>query len=170
MNIFEFAMEKEKFSETYYRQLAGQTSDTGLKNICNMLADEEGEHYKIVEQMSRNISAEVAEAPVLHHAKEIFEKMRDSAEKFNFNISELELYQKARDIEEESFISINPRRWTTPLRREFSKSWLTRSKNILFYWIKSVILFPDLNGFLKTPRCTVLTIMQTASCENGYYL
>ena len=102
MNIFEFAMEKEKFSETYYRQLAGQTSDTGLKNICNMLADEEGEHYKIVEQMSRNISAEVAEAPVLHHAKEIFEKMRDSAEKFNFNISELELYQKARDIEEES--------------------------------------------------------------------
>jgi rubrerythrin len=102
MNIFEFAMEKEKFSENYYRQLAGKTSHKGLKNICNMLADEESKHYKIVEQMSRNILADVAESPVLHHAKEIFEKMRGSTEKFNFNISELELYQKARDIEEES--------------------------------------------------------------------
>jgi rubrerythrin len=76
MNIFEFAMEKEKFSETYYRQLAGKTSQKGLKNICTMLADEESKHYKIVEQMSRKIPADVAEAPLLHHAKEIFEKMR----------------------------------------------------------------------------------------------
>lgn len=102
MNIFEFAMEKEKFSEDYYRQLAGKTSQKGLKNICNMLAEQESKHYKIVEQMSRHVPADIAEAPVLQHAKEIFEKMRESTEKFNFDITELELYQKARDIEEES--------------------------------------------------------------------
>jgi rubrerythrin len=95
-------MEKEKLSEEYYRQLAEKTSHKGLKNICNMLAVEERNHYKIVEQMSRKVPAKVAQTPLLSDAGKIFKKMRQSAEKFNFNISELELYQKARDIEEES--------------------------------------------------------------------
>jgi rubrerythrin len=102
MDIFQFAMEKEKFSEDYYRQLAEKTEHKGLKNIFNMLAGEESKHYKIVEQMSRNIAPKVIETPILGNAKEIFEKMRESAEKFSLDISELELYQKARDIEKES--------------------------------------------------------------------
>jgi rubrerythrin len=102
MDVFEFAMEKEKFSEDYYRQLAEKTSNVGLKNICNMLAEEESRHYRAVEQMSQKIPAKVAKTSVLGNAKKIFEKMRESAEKFNFDISELELYQKARDIEEQS--------------------------------------------------------------------
>jgi rubrerythrin len=102
MDIFQFAMEKEKFSEEYYRQLAGKTNNKGLKNICNMLADEESKHKRIVEQMSQEIPAEAAQTSILGNAKEIFEKMKQSAENFNFDISELELYQKARDIEKES--------------------------------------------------------------------
>jgi rubrerythrin len=102
MDIFQFALEKEKFSEEYYRQLAGKTNNKGLKNICNMLADEENKHQRIVEQMSQKIPVEAAQTHVLGNAKEVFEKMRQSAEKFNFDISELELYQKARDIEKES--------------------------------------------------------------------
>lgn len=102
MDIFQFAMKKEKFSEEYYRQLAEKTDNNGLKNICNMLANEESKHYKIVEQMSQKIPSEAAQTPILGNAKEIFEKMRKSAENFNFDISELELYQKARDIEKES--------------------------------------------------------------------
>jgi hypothetical protein len=39
---------------------------------------------------------------VLKNAKEIFESMKQSAENFDFKISELEMYQKARDIERES--------------------------------------------------------------------
>lgn len=102
MDIFQFAMEKEKLSEDYYRQLSEKTGHKGLKNICNMLADEESKHYKIVEQMNKKIPAKVAQTPILNNAKKVFEKMRESAEKFNFDISELELYQKARDIEKES--------------------------------------------------------------------
>ena len=83
MDIFQFAMEKEKLSEDYYRQLAEKTDHKGLKNIFNMLAGEESKHYKIVEQMSRNIAPKVTETPILGNAKEIFEKMRESAEKFN---------------------------------------------------------------------------------------
>jgi len=102
MDIFQFAMEKEKLSEGYYRRLAEKTGSTGLRNICNMLADEESRHYRIVEQMSRQIPAEVSKTPILGNAKKIFEKMGESAEKFNLDISELGLYQKAKDIERQS--------------------------------------------------------------------
>ena len=102
MNIFKFAMKKEKFSEDYYRQLAQKTGNKGLKNICNMLANEESKHYKIVEQMSQEVPAKIAGTSILSRAKDIFEKMREATEKFDIDISELELYQKARDIETES--------------------------------------------------------------------
>lgn len=99
MNIFDFAMEKEKYSEDYYRQLAGKTENISLKNIFTMLADEEAKHYRVVSKMKENVNPEVAETTVLSNAKEIFAKMRNSADKFDFNITQLELYNKAKDIE-----------------------------------------------------------------------
>jgi rubrerythrin len=102
MNIFQFAMEKEKFSEEYYRQLAEKTNNQGLKNICTMLAEEESKHYQIVRQMQDHAVQHVAETPLLKNSREIFESMRESAETINLDISELELYQKARDIEKQS--------------------------------------------------------------------
>ncbi|MHC4157814.1 MAG: ferritin-like domain-containing protein [Planctomycetota bacterium] len=99
MNIFDFAMEKERYSEDYYRQLAGKAENIGLKDILTMLADEEAKHYTIVANMKENVNPEVAETTALSHAKEIFAKMRDAAEKFDFNITQLELYNKAKDIE-----------------------------------------------------------------------
>lgn len=101
MDIFQFAMEKERFSEEYYLQLAKKTSNKGLKNICNMLAVEERNHYKIVEQMSRKIPAKTARTHLLDNAHEIFKKMRQAPEKSDVNIGDLELFQKARDFEEE---------------------------------------------------------------------
>jgi rubrerythrin len=102
MNIFDFAMEKEKFSENYYRQLAEKTNSIGLQNILTMLADEEAVHYKIVSNMKKNITPHLADTSVLSDAKEIFADMRNSAEKFDFNINQLELYKKAKDIEKQS--------------------------------------------------------------------
>jgi rubrerythrin len=102
MDILRFAMEKEKFSEHYYLRLAEKTGNPGLKNICKMLAEEEAKHYYIIEQMSQKIPVTVTKTKILNDAKNIFLKMRDSAEKFNTDISELELYQKARDIEKDS--------------------------------------------------------------------
>mgnify|MGYP001048607351 CR=1 FL=1 len=39
MYIYDYAMQMEKDSEHYYRQLANSCTDTGLKTILNMLAD-----------------------------------------------------------------------------------------------------------------------------------
>jgi len=102
MDIFQFAMEKERYSEQFYRDLAGRTNYTGLRNILNMLADEEAKHYHVVEQMKAEAPLQVPQTPILRHAREVFKKMRGSSKKFDFNITEVDLYRKACDIEEES--------------------------------------------------------------------
>lgn len=102
MDIFQFAMEKEKFSQEYYLQLAGKTNNKGLQNICTMLAEEESKHYQIVRQMQDQAPQDIGETPLLKNSREIFDSMRTSAEAINLDISELELYQKARDIEQQS--------------------------------------------------------------------
>ena len=102
MDIFTFALEKEKYAEQYYRELADKAAHAGLKNILTMLANDEIAHYQAVEQMKTGTPEAVTETPVLSNAKEVFEKMRGSAEKFDFSISEVDLYRKACDIEQES--------------------------------------------------------------------
>lgn len=102
MNIFDFAMKKEKYSEDYYRQLAAKSGDKCLMKVFNMLADEEARHYQIVSDMKKDITPDLAETTVLSDAKDIFEQMRESAQRFNFNISETELYKKALKIEKQS--------------------------------------------------------------------
>jgi rubrerythrin len=102
MNIFEFAKEKEKLSENYYRQLAGKAANKGLQNIFNMLAGEEARHYRIIEAMQKKQAQQVSDSPILTDAKKVFEAMRASAEHFNFDIGQVQLYEKARQIEIES--------------------------------------------------------------------
>lgn len=102
MDIFRFAMEKEKYAEDYYRDLAERTSSTGLKKILTMLADEEAKHYQVVQEMKSKTPAQVTDTPVLANAAKVFEKMRDAVERFDFDLSEADLYRKACDIEKES--------------------------------------------------------------------
>ena len=102
MDIFEFAMEKEKFSEEYYRDLANRANHLGLKNILTMLADEEAKHYRTVERMRTETPEQVTDVPVLDRAREVFEKMRVAPKKFDLLINEAELYRKACQIEEQS--------------------------------------------------------------------
>ncbi len=102
MDIFAFALEKEKFSEEYYRDLAHRANHAGLKIILTMLADEEAKHYRAIERMSTETPEQVTDMPVLDRAREVFEKMRVAPKKFNFLVSEAELYRKACQIEEQS--------------------------------------------------------------------
>jgi rubrerythrin len=102
MNIFEFAMEKEKYSEDYYRRLAGKSNNKGLETVFNMLADEEAKHYKIVSDMKEDITPDLAETTVLSDVKDVFAKMRESALSFNFDVTQTALYRKALNIEKQS--------------------------------------------------------------------
>lgn len=102
MDIYEFAMNKERFAEEYYRQLSGKTTNEGLSNMLNMLADEEHKHFKIVQQMQQETPLEITDTDVLGNARAIFEKMKESADNFSLDITEPELFEMAGDIEKES--------------------------------------------------------------------
>jgi rubrerythrin len=102
MDIFEFAMQKERLSEDYYRRLATQTDNAGLRSIFSMLADEEAHHYRVVEQMKTKIPDKVCKTDVLSDAKEVFARMREDTRKFDFDAGQIEIYKKAQDIEEEN--------------------------------------------------------------------
>lgn len=102
MDLFEFAMQKEKLSEDYYRQLAAQTDNAGLKSIFNMLADEEAHHFSVVEQMRNSVPGEFSGTDVLSEAQQVFARMREGTGKFDFDAGQIEIYRKARDIEGQS--------------------------------------------------------------------
>jgi len=147
MNIFEFAMDKEKYSELYYRDLAQRSTNSGLRNILTMLADEEAKHYRKVEQMKSGAPEAAADTPVLGNAKKIFEKMRKTAEKFDFGMGEADLYRKAAKIEEESkrFYSQKAQEATDPVQKEILQK-LAQEED------KHLLLVDNLREFVSRPE------------------
>jgi len=104
MNIYKYAMKMEKDSEIYYSELANKTDDIGLQNILKMLAGDEVKHYNIIEQMMKSdASAELAETGILKNAKNIFIEIKGKNIVFNFNLSQVDFYRKAREFEENSY-------------------------------------------------------------------
>ena len=101
MDIFEYAMRMEKDGEEYFRQLAGQTEVQGLKKILTMLADEEVKHYQALEKMSTEKPC-LAETSLLNDAMGVFVQFRDSGERIDPDMEQVELYRKAQDIEQKS--------------------------------------------------------------------
>lgn len=102
MNIFEYAMGLEKEGETYYRDLANNTDNKGLKNILSWLADEEVKHCNIFKEMRKDKNPLLAETNLLINAKMVFEKMNKSNKPFNFNSSQPDLYRKAQQLEKKT--------------------------------------------------------------------
>lgn len=101
MDTLEYAMQMEKDGQEYYRQLAEQTDNKGLKNILGMLADEEARHYEVIRQMPTE-TAGAGESTILVEAKNVFEELKESGEQFDFEASQKEVYRKAQDMEKRS--------------------------------------------------------------------
>ena len=100
MNILEYAMKMEKDGEKYYREMARNTGNPGLKRILTMLADDEVKHYKIVEGMRKMAGPQMAETQVLSSAKTIFSEM--DPKNISDETGQNELLKKAQDLEVES--------------------------------------------------------------------
>ncbi len=104
MDVYEYAMQMEKDGESYYRELTEKIGNRGLKRILSMLADAEVIHYNILLKMKKSEKIEVADASILTDVKNIFIKMKEEKEITGINISQVELYKKAQQIEEKSQI------------------------------------------------------------------
>ncbi|MBN1805211.1 MAG: ferritin family protein [Sedimentisphaerales bacterium] len=101
INIIEYAMQMEKDGEDYYRRLAQQAANNGMKTILTMLADEEVKHYEVLDKIKKE-KARITESVILSDAKNIFVRIKESGENFDFDVNQKELYKKARDIEKRS--------------------------------------------------------------------
>ena len=103
MDIYEYAMQMEQDGEKFYRELAGNSRVEGLKTIFTMLADEEVKHSQVIAQLRKHAGhASLAETTVLQDVKNIFVRMREEKTMASFEVSDLEAYRKALDIEEMS--------------------------------------------------------------------
>ena len=102
MDIFEFALEKEQLAHETYKKLAEQASSDSLRGILNLLAAEELRHVEMVKALQKSQSVEIPATNLLGEAKQVFEKINKGREDFDFNITEGDLYRKARQIELEA--------------------------------------------------------------------
>ncbi len=101
MDIFEFAMQMETEGERYYRDMAQQTANSGLRNILLMLADEEVNHFQVLKK-NRGKPTGLTESILLSNARNIFAEMRDRELSALPDASQSALYQKALEIEQKS--------------------------------------------------------------------
>ncbi|MBT3194758.1 MAG: ferritin family protein [Verrucomicrobia bacterium] len=99
MQILDYAMQMELDGEKYYRELATTCPDAGIRGMLEHMADAEVKHYETLKQMKAAGVASMADDVVRPSAKNLFKEMMDSGETFDFNVSELSLYEKARDVE-----------------------------------------------------------------------
>jgi rubrerythrin len=104
MNVFEFAMQMEKDGEAFYRQIADNTKNPGLKKIFETLADEEVVHYNTFKKLAEKSATSVVESNILAKSKNIFAEMKESGPvDLSDETPQTEAYQKAMDAEKEAY-------------------------------------------------------------------
>ncbi|MHC4742788.1 MAG: ferritin-like domain-containing protein [Planctomycetota bacterium] len=99
MDIFEFAMKMELEGEDYYHRLADHTADRRFKTILTMLADDEVKHYNALREAKAS-EALMPETTILDDAESIFAEMSGAEWEVDSAADEIELYEKALEIEE----------------------------------------------------------------------
>ena len=102
MNVFEFAMQMVKDGEAYYRDLASRCQQEGVQKILLMLADDEVGHYNTLKILKEGTNTRISSTQVLREAKNLFQEIKNAENELNFEFSEIELYQKAIEIEKKS--------------------------------------------------------------------
>lgn len=101
MDIYTYAMQMEKDGEQYYREIAAQTQNEGVRNILTMLADAEVRHYETFERMKKHEPLPAPHLGYLSGIKTIFAELRERKRALT-NGSQKELYQRAQKLEEKT--------------------------------------------------------------------
>jgi rubrerythrin len=102
MNVIEFALEIEREGESFYRTLAGETTDKGIRTILNRLADDEVKHARTLEAIRDNTEPAMADTVIMNQASGIFKDMNRDKVKISTGIEQVALYKKAQDLEKKS--------------------------------------------------------------------
>ncbi|MFH2146248.1 MAG: ferritin family protein [Candidatus Omnitrophota bacterium] len=102
MNIFDYAMQIEKEGDALYTEFARTAPNKGMTTIFTELAEQEKKHYEIFKKMKERQDVSIAGTSSLSNSKGVFAKWKEEKNKFDFNISQADLYRKALEIEQKS--------------------------------------------------------------------
>lgn len=104
MNAYQYAMRMESEAERFYRDLADECSDTSLKGIFEMLAEEEIKHFKVFEKMAQNEELpSIENIDISARVKDIFSKIKSCNRRYSFTNEQVSYYQKAAQVEDDAY-------------------------------------------------------------------
>ncbi|MFW5856077.1 MAG: ferritin-like domain-containing protein [Bacillota bacterium] len=102
MNVFEFALNFEKEHKDFYQEQSQKNKNNSLKTVFDYLVKEEEKHEKIVKRLSEDERVEHIESDILPRAKEAFEKIAGNIDNEVIPAEQVDVYKKARDMEEKT--------------------------------------------------------------------
>ena len=103
MDIYKYAMKMELDGRHFYLDLAEKTNNKGIKNILTMMAESEAKHYNIILSMQRNDKTPYStDTEALTEVKNIFERMKEEKKEVDVDVSQVEFYKEALQVEADS--------------------------------------------------------------------
>ncbi len=102
MDVYDYAMQMEKDGESFYRSAALRVKHKGIRSILVMLADAEVAHYYVFKQLKENESVSLKDSTILADVKNVFQQMAESKDLSLLELSTIDLYKTAQEIEQKS--------------------------------------------------------------------
>lgn len=102
MDVFEFAKKMEKDGEKYYRDLAETQAHKGLRSVFSELADDELNHFEVLEGLQKQIAPDLIHTTVLDLVDNVFAKMKEAGSSPGEFSSGLDGFTKALELERQS--------------------------------------------------------------------
>ncbi len=124
MDIVEYALKMEKDGEAYYRKLSEQAGNIGMKQIFDMLAEAEAEHYQTFLKLKNNQPVPPRDDTILSRIKNIFQQIHDTEDWRNFSGEQADAYRQARDVEKrsEEFYLAKAEELSDPAQKELCRA------------------------------------------------
>lgn len=106
MNSLDYAIQLESDGAGYYREQAKLNSGTTLERIFNMLAAEEERHELLLKDIGENVFSALP-LNELSQNENFFSGLGQLKDEIRDTITQLEIYQFARNMEEKSIALYN---------------------------------------------------------------
>jgi len=147
MDILEFAMKMEMDGKRFYEKAAQTETSAELKDILQMLAEEEQNHYEFFARMKRGLIESAAEAiatgsDTLKRVSNIFQELSENGEGKSFGDDRQAVWMEALRIEEkaEKFYRDKAAEETDKKRRELLNMVADEERNHV-HMVDSVLTY-----------------------------
>lgn len=99
MDIVQFAQHQEKQLGDYYQQLADLAPHTTIKELLVSLNQSESQHYTSLNKIQEGWIGRISNRFDLSHSASLLKKAEDQMDQWGMDFTELDQYQRIRDVE-----------------------------------------------------------------------